>query len=197
MTTLRTSNFIPDLDPYLDAQADDSDKAPEIVCQVCRTRQLTISKLVRPFTLMEEGLTGLVEHFEHLTKVSFYALGFEQTVVFPCGHVFGDRCIQAKFSDKKDLACLSCGFHMTYTSCGHAIAPAFVLVKGNVCIRDTFPLTIPEGGQAPRHCKQCRWSSIQTRLRYTLNSECVICAQRARSGVPQDPIEHDGKQFSE
>ncbi|KAI3337249.1 hypothetical protein HD806DRAFT_32403 [Xylariaceae sp. AK1471] len=189
MTTMQTSNFIPELDRYLDAKANGPDTALAVTCQVCRKRKLTISALAQSFMLIEERSTGCGEPLDQL--VNLYVHGFEQTVVFPCGHVFGDRCVREKYVDQRELTCPSCEFQMTYTSYGHAIIPAIIPMRGIDSIRDTFPLTIPEGGQAPRHCKECRWKAIKAKIRYALNSECVIYVQKAGARVPQDPIEHD------
>ncbi|KAJ8119314.1 hypothetical protein ONZ43_g3711 [Nemania bipapillata] len=76
--------------------------------------------------------------------------------------------------------------------CGHAIAPAILPMGSAGCIRDAFPLTMPEGGPQPSQCKECRWRQIQVKLRYALDSECVMCAQRARAGVaPKHSLEHE------
>ncbi|KAI8625315.1 hypothetical protein F5Y19DRAFT_479824 [Xylariaceae sp. FL1651] len=184
MTSLQTSNFLPDLVDYVDAQTDCPNAALDVLCQVCWCKKLDISTVARPFTLTDET-------FDHLGHVAnLYTRGFERTVVFPCGHLFGDRCIGEKLVEERNLACPSCKFQMVYTSCGHMIAPILIPVNGTDIIRDTFPLTIPEGGRAPHNCKECRWKDIQIKLRYALNSRCVICAQKTRAGVPQDTIEH-------
>ncbi|KAI0871464.1 hypothetical protein GGS24DRAFT_509775 [Hypoxylon argillaceum] len=176
MATAQSINCVRDLDPYLDAKVDDRDTILEFICQICRRRRLTISTLAKAVTLDEGHSTGLIEPLDQVT--SLYVHGFEQTMVLPCGHVFGDRCIREKLLDRRDFACPSCGFQMAYISCGHAIAPAVIPLRIAGCIRDTFPLTMPE--------------AIQARLRYALNSECVICAQRARAGVqPGNSHEHD------
>lgn len=142
--------------------------------------------------LVEHLSTGSIERLNQLSNL--YVHGLEQIVVFPCGHGFGDRCVREEYLEQRDLAC-SCGFRMAYTNCGYAIAPVMIPASCAGSIRDTFSFTIPEGGQTPSHCKECRWVTIQAKLRYALNPECVICARRARAGVAlrlENPIEHDG-----
>ncbi|KAI1121126.1 hypothetical protein F5Y10DRAFT_272393 [Nemania abortiva] len=184
-------NFICDIDRYLDAKVNDANTILEFICQICQWRRLTISALAKTFTLSDGQAIEPVEPLNQL--VNLYAHGFEQTIILPCGHVFGDRCIRGHFLAQRDLACPACGFRMTYR-CGHAIPPAIIPIAGSSSIRDTFPLTIPEGGPIPSQCKQCRWEAIQARLRYALASKCVICAQKVRAGVPpkaEDSGEHD------
>ncbi|KAI1757485.1 hypothetical protein F4782DRAFT_525299 [Xylaria castorea] len=185
----KSINFISELDPYLDTEENDTDTVLEIICQVCRKRRLAIPALTEAFNLGRTPSTGSAEPITQLFNL--YVQGLERIVVFPCGHVFGDRCVQEHL-EQSDLACPSCGFRMVYTNCGHAIAPAIIPASCTCSVRDTFPLTIPEGGRTPSNCKECRWIAIQTKLRYALNSECVMCAQRVRAGVQlNNPIEHD------
>ncbi|KAI0115856.1 hypothetical protein GGR51DRAFT_555732 [Nemania sp. FL0031] len=174
---MQTTNFICELDQYLYTKVDDTDPALEFICQIWKQS------------------AGSAKPLD--TLVDLYAHGFEQTVVLPCGHVFGDRCIREKFLGQKDVVCPSCGFQMTYVRCGHAIAPAIIPIIGSAgsrSIRDTFPLTIPEGGPPPAQCKECRWKAIKARLRYALALECVMCVQKSRPGVPfglENAREHD------
>ncbi|KAI8954640.1 hypothetical protein F4801DRAFT_479946 [Xylaria longipes] len=187
----KSINFISELDPYLDTKANDTNTVLEFICQICRKKRLAVTALTQAFDPGRTSLTGSADPLEQLFNL--YVHGFERTVIFPCGHVFGDQCVRGEYQEQRDLACPSCGFRMAYTKCGHAIAPAIIPVSRTGSIRDTFPLTIPEGGRPPSYCKECRWVAIQAKLRYALNSECVICAQRARAGVRlENPIEHDG-----
>ncbi|KAI1169528.1 PEBP-like protein [Nemania sp. FL0916] len=163
------------LDPYLDTDASEPGEVVDIICQICRHRPLTISPRARPFIL-----EGSVEPLDQL--VNMFIHGFEQTALLPCGHVFGARCLRQEYSGQRHLVCPSCGFQMTYASCGHAIPPAIVPINSAGSVRDTFPLTIPEGGLKPSHCKECRWRAIRIKLRHALNSECVICMERKEAG---------------
>jgi hypothetical protein len=189
MAFINTCNFVPDLENYLDANVNGLNAPLVIICQICRNRRLTISALAQSLIASEEGLNGCTGRLELMTIL--YSHGFEQTVVFPCGHVFGDRCVRERFHNRSDLTCPSCGFKMTYKRCDHAIAPAVIPVRYSSSVRDTFPLTIPEGGQEPRHCKECRWEAARAKLRYALDAECVICAMKASTGIPVDPKEHN------
>ncbi|KAI1263966.1 PEBP-like protein [Xylariaceae sp. FL1019] len=122
-----------------------------------------------------------------------HARNIERTVAFPCGHIFGARCVSKMFAGERNRspACPVCGYQMSYTGCGHAIAPTRIPINGTAPVRDLFALTVSEGGQLPRNCKQCRWKAIETKLSYALSSECVICRQKVKTGFPADPIEHD------
>ncbi|KAJ8128413.1 hypothetical protein O1611_g5222 [Lasiodiplodia mahajangana] len=191
---MQTTNSICEIGRYLDAEANDTDPDPalEFICQICKRRRLTISALAKNFALVGKQSTGSAKLLDSL--VDLYVHGFERTVVLPCGHVFGDRCIREKLA-QKDLVCPSCGFRMTYVRCGHAITPAIIPLGSadSRSIRDTFPLTIPEGGPRPTQCKECRWKAIKARLRYALALGCVMCVQKARPGVPfglEDAREH-------
>lgn len=176
---MRIATCIHELDPYLDAKVDDRDAFMEFICQLCGEKKLTVSMLPGALTLGGEHSTGPVVPRDQL--VNMYVHGFEQTIVFPCGHIFGDKCIREKFMDRGDLACPICGFKMTYPRCNHAIAPAMISLplRGPGSVRDTFPLTIPEGGPPPGHCKECRLKEIRARLAYALGAECAPCAQKA------------------
>ncbi|KAI0554908.1 hypothetical protein F4679DRAFT_579252 [Xylaria curta] len=186
----KSIKFISELDLYLDTEADGTNTVLEFICQVCEKGRLAIPTLTEGSDVGGTHLVGSVEPLGQLCNL--YVQGFERIVVFPCGHVFGDKCVREEYWEQRDLACPSCGFRMVYTNCGHAIVPAIVPTSCAGSVRDTFPLTIPEGGQIPNNCKECRWIGIQAKLRYALNSECVICAQRAKAGVQLDnPAEHD------
>ncbi|KAI1810893.1 hypothetical protein GGS20DRAFT_149443 [Poronia punctata] len=170
-----TGNFIPELVSYLDADISDPEVPSIIICQICQSQRLTISPLARSLAVSEGGLRGCTEPRDLLQVL--YAHGFERTVVFPCGHVFGDRCVRDIFVEQSGLACPSCGYKMAYRNCGHAIAPAVIPVQYADSIRHTFPLTIPEGGAEPVNCKECRWEVLRARLRYAFGTECAICAR--------------------
>ncbi|KAI1434412.1 hypothetical protein GGR50DRAFT_411493 [Xylaria sp. CBS 124048] len=183
MAVIQTGNFIPELDALHLSNTDDDRHAhptAEIICNICERRKLTISGLVRKFIDAGERAPEYVAHPALSRPDDLYAHGFERTVVFPCGHIFGDRCLRnlANPSTQKNLTCPTCGFPMTYEACGHAIAPAVICdsVHDDASLLDTFPLTIPEGGQKPRHCKECRWRMIRKKLSYTLNAACVLCS---------------------
>lgn len=191
-------NHIHELDSYLvDIDKNDEDTTLEITCQACYKKKIMISVIKGlAFTLkrndsMDKRSTGSVGSPNPFANFSVHE---EKALIFPCGHLFGDRCTQDKLlkADDKILACPACGFRMAYENCGHAIAPASIPAEVDGCMRDTFPLTIPEGGPKPSHCKECRWKSIQVKLRYALSSECWMCSQRAKAGVPLgDSAEHD------
>ncbi|KAI1203229.1 hypothetical protein F5X97DRAFT_161448 [Nemania serpens] len=182
MTTTRIVNCIRELDPYLDTKIDDIDTLLEFICQLCGKGKLTVSAPARTLTPDGEDSTEPVGPRDQ--QVNMYMHGFEQTVVLPCGHLFGERCIREKFMDRGDLSCPLCGFKMTYPSCGHAIAPAIIALPlgGPGSVRDTVPLTIPEGGPSPSNCKQCRWKEIRAKLVYALGAECAPCAQKKKAG---------------
>ncbi|KAI2642747.1 hypothetical protein GGS21DRAFT_499395 [Xylaria nigripes] len=193
---MQTSNFIPKLDPYLSTkiQGKDPDTILKIMCSICQRKRLTISGRPRDFILGEECSTECVEPPTFARPIDLYALGFERTFVFPCGHIFGDRCIRENLVNHKsqmNLTCPTCGFHMTYARCGHAIVPALICARDTDSVRDAFPLTIPEGGQTPNHCKECRWQLIRKELSFTLSSKCMICMQQTKIGIPEDPTKHD------
>ncbi|KAI0458310.1 hypothetical protein F5B21DRAFT_500571 [Xylaria acuta] len=107
-----------------------------------------MSALAKAFNPGGSPPTGSVEAPNQLSDL--YVHGFERTVVFPCGHIFGDRCVREEYQEQRDLACPSCGFRMAYTDCGYAIAPAIISVSCAGSVRDTFPLTIPEEGESGR-----------------------------------------------
>ncbi|KAI1108947.1 hypothetical protein F5Y14DRAFT_56420 [Nemania sp. NC0429] len=189
--TTRIANSVRELDPYLDAKVeDDTEAILEFVCQICQRRRLTISTLARTLTLPlppdGERATKPIEPRDH--QLNLYIQGFEQTVVFPCGHLYGDRCLREGFMDRGQLACPSCGFKMTYPSCGHAIAPAIIpITPGDAGpVRDTFPLTMHEGGRFPDNCKECRWKEIRARLADALGAECTLCAQKGGDDEDHD-----------
>ncbi|GAW26326.1 putative phosphatidylethanolamine-binding protein [Rosellinia necatrix] len=190
MKTMRRVNCITELELYLNANANGTNTDLEIICQVCEDKKLTISTRIHS-TLVEKDTTIPVQPLDELVSLTVH--GFERTVIFPCGHFFGDRCVREKLLEEGGLTCPSCGFQMAYSNCGHAIVPAIIPASGAGCIRDTFPLTMPEGGPAPSHCKECRWRAIQGRLRYALSPDCVVCARMARAGVlsEDDSAEHD------
>jgi len=188
MAFIGSCNFVPDLEAYLDANVNDLNTPLVIICKICRNRILTISALAQSLIASKEGLKECTGRLELMAML--YSHGFEQTVVLPCGHVFGDRCVRERFYNRSGLTCPSCGFKMAYKRCGHAIAAAVIPVRYGSSVRDTFPLTIPEGGEEPRHCKECRWEASQAKLRYALDTECVICAAKASAGIPVDPNEH-------
>ncbi|KAI0402719.1 hypothetical protein F4802DRAFT_342535 [Xylaria palmicola] len=191
MAPTQTTNFIPELDlnRHTNSDVDVTDKGLDIICQICQERRLTISALAEAYILNTEDLAGPEGPVDKLFDL--YAHGFEQTAVLPCGHIFGHRCVREELLRQGGMTCPSCGFQMTYKDCGHAIAPAIIPISEIGSIRDTFPLTIPEGG-SPSQCKECRWQAIQTKLRYALDSACVMCAQRAQAGVqPKNAQEHD------
>ncbi|KAI0202936.1 hypothetical protein F4808DRAFT_458644 [Astrocystis sublimbata] len=191
-------SLISELDPYLDTKNNNkhTDQVLELVCQICQRRKLAIPAAVaHAFQLRSMSSDETPKPSDLLFDL--YAQGFERALVLPCGHVFGDRCGRDKYEQQRDFICPTCGFRMTYTKCGHAIAPAYIPVSSTTStssssVRDTFPLTIPEGGQPPSHCRECRLATIRSRLRYALNSECVICAQRAQAGLaPGSQSEHE------
>ncbi|KAI0860947.1 hypothetical protein F4860DRAFT_503579 [Xylaria cubensis] len=186
----KSIKFISELDPYLDTEANDTDTVLEFICQICRKGKLAIPTLTEAFNVGSTPSIGSIEPLSQLSNL--YVQGYERIVVFPCGHIVGDKCVRKEQREQRDLACPSCGFRMVYTNCGHAIAPAILPASCAGSVRDTFPLTIPEGGRTPSNCKECRWVAIQAKIRYALNSECVICTQRSRAGVQlENPIEHD------
>ncbi|KAI0148463.1 hypothetical protein GGR57DRAFT_241484 [Xylariaceae sp. FL1272] len=190
MSELQTSNDLADIEQYLDSQEAERDIL-DVTCQICQCKTLDISKAARPWTRTEWPLISWVDQVNHAARLQ--ARNIERTVAFPCGHVFGDRCVSKMFVDdrNKSPACPVCGYQMSYTGCGHAIAPALIPVNGTAPVRDLFALTVSEGGQPPRNCKQCRWKAIEKKLSYALSSECVICRQKLKTGFPTDPIEHD------
>ncbi|KAI1828176.1 hypothetical protein F4861DRAFT_489020 [Xylaria intraflava] len=194
MIAKQTSNFIPELDSlYLDADKD-TDTVVEVICRICGQARLTISGLARAWTTGGEHPMEYAERLVLNRSADLYAHGFERTVIFPCGHIFGDRCVREKLinqnNPRRNLTCPSCGFQMIYEKCGHAIVPALICASGSDSIRDSFPLTIPEGGQRPNYCKECRWRLIREKLGYTLNSVCVMCTQEPKMGIPEDPMKH-------
>ncbi|KAI1803518.1 hypothetical protein F4811DRAFT_524422 [Daldinia bambusicola] len=79
---------------------------------------------------------------------------------------------------------------MAYQGCSHAIPPALIPIDGNNSVRDTFPLTIPEGAKDPQGCMECRWRHIRSHMRYALADECIICRQRTLANVPLDAPGH-------
>ncbi|KAI0850297.1 hypothetical protein F5Y00DRAFT_233047 [Daldinia vernicosa] len=188
MAAVQRSNYLPYLQQLLDTQGDTEGVAIESVCGICQENKLDISKSAREFT---SSIEPPEEHLQlHRNFVDYLKHDIERTVVLACGHVFGDRCIRGLLAQGSDLVCPSCGFRMAYQGCGHAIAPALIQVEGNNPIRDTFPLTIPEGARDPQNCMECRWRHIRSHIRYALADECISCRQRTLAHVPLDAAGH-------
>ncbi|KAI0390161.1 hypothetical protein F5Y17DRAFT_81525 [Xylariaceae sp. FL0594] len=188
MTFIDTCNFVPELEGRLDTRVNESGAPLEIVCWICRTRRLSISALAQSLIEGEESTDG--RGGRGALRALLYAHGFEQTLVLPCGHIFGDRCLREGYDSQGGPSCPSCGYKMAYKDCGHAIAPAVIPVRCSRSLRETFPLTIPEGGEEPRQCKECRWEAARAKLSFALDSKCVVCAAKASAGLPFDPEEH-------
>ncbi|RYP10709.1 hypothetical protein DL764_000499 [Monosporascus ibericus] len=169
MATVQTSNYLPDIQHLLDIQGKDDAVALEVVCACCRQSKLDVSRSAR-----------------------YQKLGAERTVALPCGHVVGDRCVTRMFiRTPPPVACPICEYKMIYVPCGHFIAPALIPVNGNDPVRDRFPLTIPEGGNVPSACKECRWRTVQSKLRFVLVADCGLCRQRAELEMPYSEAEHE------
>ncbi|KAK6953132.1 hypothetical protein Daesc_005432 [Daldinia eschscholtzii] len=205
MAKVQRSNYLPYLQQLLDTQDDTDGVAIESVCGICQESKLDISKSAREFTTTKSpGSTkppkttksrvfrkSPEEHPEsHKRFLAYTRHGIEQTVVLACGHVFGDRCVRNLLAQGSDLVCPSCGYRMAYQGCGHAIPPALIPIKGDNSVRDTFPLTIPEGAKDPHNCMECRWKHIRSHIRYTLADECILCRQRTLAHVPLDAAGH-------
>ncbi|KAI1373449.1 hypothetical protein F4677DRAFT_223809 [Hypoxylon crocopeplum] len=188
MAKVQRSNYLPYLQQYLDTQSDEDGVVLEVACGICQERKLDISKSARKFTPSSEPAAEHLERHRHF--ISYLKHGLERTVALPCGHVFGDRCISDLLAQGTDLGCPSCGFKMSYQGCGHIIRPAPVPVDGYEPIRDLFPLTMPEGGNDPQNCTECRWKQIRSNIRYALSDECILCRRRNSSHIPLDLAEH-------
>ncbi|RYP52122.1 hypothetical protein DL768_002672 [Monosporascus sp. mg162] len=146
MATVQTSNYLPDIQHLLDVQGNDDAVALEVVW------------------------TKDLKTHGHLPR--YQRLGAERTVALPCGHVLGDRCVTRMFiKTPPPVTCPTCEYKMLYMPCGHFIAPALIPVNGNDPVRDRFPLTIPEGGKVPSACKECRWTMVQSKLRFVLAAD--------------------------
>ncbi|KAI1331108.1 hypothetical protein F5Y16DRAFT_395544 [Xylariaceae sp. FL0255] len=186
MPTFHTSNFFPGIQQHLDKQDEDRATVLDIPCQICRNSKLDISLVARPLTLIETPFTHWTDRINHAAEL--YAHGFERTVILPCGHIFGERCMSKLVLSETNPRCPSCSYQMIYTGCGHSIPPYPIVVNGTDAIRNTIPLTIPEGATL-RNCKECWWRAIKAKMRYALGTECIICTQKAAAGVPTDATE--------
>lgn len=190
MAKVQRSNYLPYIQQHLDTQGDPDAVVIETVCGICQENKLDISRSAREFTSSTAVPPKHFEEYRHLFNYTVH--GIERTVALACGHVFGDRCIRDLQAQGSDLTCPSCGFRMTYQGCGHAIRPALIPVDGHEPIRDTFPLTIAEGGNDPHNCTECRWKLIRSNIRYTLADECIFCRQKTQARVPLDAPGHRG-----
>ncbi|KAL7626493.1 hypothetical protein AAE478_003265 [Parahypoxylon ruwenzoriense] len=194
MAKVQRTNYLPYIQQYIDTQndldtEDEDGVALEVVCGICLERKLDISKSARELISSTGEL--LTEHLEtHRHLPTYIKHGLERTVALPCGHVFGDRCMTSLLAEGVDLNCPSCGFKLKYQACKHTIPPALVPVDDHGPARDRFPLTIPEGGNDPRNCLECRWKMIRSNLRYALAEECVLCRQRSEARMPVDASAH-------
>ncbi|KAI1384792.1 uncharacterized protein F4822DRAFT_373475 [Hypoxylon trugodes] len=188
MANVQRSNYLPYIQQHLDRQGEPDGVCLEIACGICQERKLDISQSARGYTSLDSPMTQQFGPYQHLHN--YIKHGIERTVALPCGHVFGDRCIRDLQTRDIDLSCPSCGYRMTYQGCNHPIAPAGIPLDGNKPIRDTFPLTIPEGGDDPKQCLECRWKMIKASTRYTVADECVLCRQRVLANVPLDASGH-------
>ncbi|KAI2613259.1 hypothetical protein GGR54DRAFT_330532 [Hypoxylon sp. NC1633] len=188
MAKVQRSNYLPYLQQFLDTQDDEDGVVLEVECAICQERKLDISKSAREHTSSCKPLAEQLQRHRHLFNYLKY--GIERTVALPCGHVFGDRCLSGVMTEPSDFSCPSCGFKMTYQGCGHIIPPTIIPVDGYEPIRDTFPLTMPEGGSDPSNCMDCRWKMIRSNIRYALADECVLCRHRTLARVPLDLAVH-------
>ncbi|RYP75550.1 hypothetical protein DL769_003796 [Monosporascus sp. CRB-8-3] len=189
MSRVQTSNYLPDIQHLLDVQGNDDAVALEVVCACCRQSKLDISRSAR-YPSSDQSLSKDLGTHGYLPR--YRKPGVERTVALPCGHVLGDRCVTHMFiKTPPPVACPTCEFKMLYVPCGHFIAPALIPVKGNRPVRDEFPLTIPEGGKIPSACKECRWRTVQSKLRFVLAADCGLCRQRAELEMPYSETEHE------
>ncbi|RYO96475.1 hypothetical protein DL765_011564 [Monosporascus sp. GIB2] len=189
MATVQTSNYLPDIQHLLDVQGNSDAVALEVVCACCRQNKLDVSRSTRYASSDQPATKGLKSH-RHLPR--YQKLRVERTVALPCGHVLGDRCVTRTFiKTPPPVTCPTCEYKMLYVPCGHFIAPALIPVNGNDPVRDRFPLTIPEGGNVPSACKECRWRTVQSKLRFVLAADCGLCRQRAELEMPSNEAEHE------
>ncbi|KAI0014999.1 hypothetical protein F4780DRAFT_787794 [Xylariomycetidae sp. FL0641] len=196
----QTSNYMPDLQPLLDLQADPAPGARlEVPCQLCGRNKLDISSSARAQHLTKEVLAKCLSSRPGSPASPLARLapspGIERTLLLPCGHVFGDRCLRARLvasssssSGGGDFACPTCGFRMAYAECGHALAPVLVPVAGHAAIGARVPRT---PAAAPARCKQCRWTAVTAKTRHALGAGCALCRAQAAAGIRHDPIAHD------
>lgn len=191
MATVQTSNYLPDIQHLLDIQGDENAVALEVICAACQDNKLDISRSARyvPLDLDLAVPEFIDEAHTHIPR--YEKLGIERTVAFPCGHVLGDRCVaRMLMQDSHCAICPSCDYRMQYVPCGHPIAPALVPVAGNEPVRDRFPLTMPEGGEASA-CKECRWRAAVSQLHFALAPDCAVCRHRAEAKMPCSETDHE------
>ena len=202
MAAVQTSNFLPEIQHLLDTQGEKGTTALEVNCACCRQSRLDISRSVRfapapPTPTFRTPRPHPREARKTPSPTRRYPT--ERTVALPCGHVIGARCLGNMLTSKTHMAtCPSCDYRMMY-DCGHPIAAALIPVQADGgageedggSVRDRFPLTIPEGGAAPEHCKQCRWKEVTRRTSVSLGVECAVCRQQELAGLPHNEAEHE------
>ncbi|KAI1396759.1 hypothetical protein F4819DRAFT_474266 [Hypoxylon fuscum] len=188
MAKTQRSNYLPYIQQHLDTQNDIDGVPLDVVCGICQENKLDISKSARDFTSFTNPPAEHIGTHRHLPN--YIKHGLERTVALACGHVFGDRCVRDLLGQQSDLTCPSCGFRAAYTGCDHAIRPALVPVDGYDSVRDSFPLTIAEGGADPTNCLECRWKFIRSNIRYALSDECILCRHKNDARILFNPTEH-------
>ncbi|KAH8900259.1 hypothetical protein GQ53DRAFT_816276 [Thozetella sp. PMI_491] len=119
------------------------EKRYKAVCSICLTDKL-ILKNVQP-------------HY-HLTDQ-------EQTIVLPCGHMFGSRCFQSILDssrnhiseeDKPRATCPLCRTSLYYSECGHVILGLLAPALDNHSLGIIPPSVADVGPSAfPRACREC------------------------------------------
>ncbi|KAI0480751.1 hypothetical protein GGR56DRAFT_671836 [Xylariaceae sp. FL0804] len=191
MENVECRNHMTYIRPLLDVQADKGSKVLDVKCHMCWENRLDISRHARG----SPEKASLVEAFGWRLRNRV-----ERTLVLPCGHVFGDRCVHqmmAGLGKCRNYAsgavpkCPDCGYKLQYKACGHRLAPATVPVRGQAPLAGAIPLTMGEassrdGGDAaaqaaaaksarPDHCPDCRGRRIQIQLDRLLPEECTLC----------------------
>ncbi|KAI1171202.1 hypothetical protein F4777DRAFT_566221 [Nemania sp. FL0916] len=134
-----------DFAEYLDTGFDEDGLPVEIDISCCICME---SKLRVPECVTSADATGSTETL----------------VVFPCGHFFGGTCYQ-RYRDScysslsLPITCPLCRFNLTYDDCEHDVLPRYY--DPEQARNEQMPLTLPEGGTIPYHCKLCNEGRVQ------------------------------------
>jgi len=101
-----------------------------IVCEICFESELVVS---RPRSNIRD----------------------ETPAIFPCGHVFGHKCISEWLESHS--TCPTCRLKLKHTKCGHVLQASPIHIYNILRI----PKTIPRGGWIGETCAQCWYRTKQ------------------------------------
>jgi hypothetical protein len=85
-------------------------------------------------------------------------------VIFPCGHIFGNSCIEVAFAENSSLrpVCFTCRADLTHPECGH-MHPGLPMPCSQEEL-DSTPHVLAEGGLLSSSCGDCLLEDIAADL---------------------------------